>query len=261
MAARVEQVAPAAGPLGEQRNIIRRAIRSRQRRDRRVVDRVLQRHRRTTVAVVERDVAELQVVAEVVTRRPGGRRVQQGLRVDGVVRPLCIRTGERTVRDQRRQRRRTRVATHDRVVAVAAHPLRDHAVVLVGVVEQRDADVVRDLRRGEREQRRLRAVGVPQRQVGVVVMTGIDRVHRAVEAEVATVDVVVRRRHQERVVEPGVEGLLLRRGAAGHVDAVQPRVPRRLRTRLHRVERRAVRSLGVEVVGGAGRVGVAQTDP
>src|SRR3954465_1401498 len=89
---------------------------------------------------------------------------------------------------------------------------------------------------------------------------GRNHVDRVVEAEIATVGVVVGRRHQQRVVEVRVERPALAGSAAGDGGGGQPPVPGVVRTLPYGVEARAGGGFGVEVGGRADGVDVGDAD-
>ncbi len=72
-------------------------------------------------------------------------------------------------------------------------------------------------------------------------MTGRDVVHLAIEAAVLAVDVTVERGGEQRVIKRGIEGCLLSRGAAAHLDAPQQSVPDAGGPPAHRRELPAIR--------------------
>src|SRR4051812_9744468 len=88
-----------------------------------------------------------------------------------------------------------------------------------------------------------------------------DGSYDVVETEIAAVRVVVRRRHQQCVVQVRVERRALQPHATGDLDAVQPLVPGVVCRPAYRIEARAVRGLAVEIVRCTCRVDVADADP
>ena len=189
------------------------------------------------------------------------RRERGGLGHQVAQRPLGVGRAEQALGGSVGQHGRTRVAGHDPAVDVGLDPARDHAVILVGVVEQRDHHVVGRGGFDQPQQRRLRAVGVPQRKRRVVVVAGIDLVDGSVNPGVAPVGVVEHRGHEQRAVQVVVEGLLLGRGAAGDDHVREPPVPGRPGGAPDGGERSAGRDLGRQVGRGARRADVADPHP
>ena len=189
------------------------------------------------------------------------RRERRRLADEVGQRPLGVGGAEQPLRGAFCERRRPRIAAHDAPVDVRLHPAGDHPAVLVGVVEQRDEHVVGDARLDQLEQRRLGPVGVPQRQRGVVVVSRLDLVDRAVHPRVAAVGVVEHRRHQQRAVQVVVEGPLGRGGAPGDRDAAQLAIPRRAGGPPRLLEHLVPRNLRREVARRPRLVDVADPDP
>ena len=140
--------------------------------------------------------------------------------------------------------REGRVARHVGRVEVLLAPPRQ-LPALAEVVEQREQHLAVAVRLDEREELVLGLVGVPGGEVRVL-RAPVREVGRAVEAEVAPVDVRERVRVQQRVVERRVERLAVKRVGALHLDRAERLVPRGPGGRTHGVEADAER-LGLEV--------------
>ena len=234
----VEDVPPVRRALRERGGHVLAAEGAGERADREVVVRVLEGARdllspveRLLHLLLERDVAERERLREgpaalavhvLLVWRGLGRVLDEGperrLAVEAA-HALHPRVGDHG---------RAVVADHRARVAVPAGEVRQEAA-LVGLGEERADEMRHPLGLEKDQQRVLRAEGVPEREVVVVVEADrtLDR-PAAPEARVGTVRVAEEPRLQEGVVERGVEDQPLVARAAPHAHPPEGFVPGRL---------------------------------
>jgi hypothetical protein len=206
-------------------------------RGRAVRERVLERGRGALVQVVVAVLGEVVAGVEGHVAEPRVVRVahpaeradlpRRHLRRVAVEQPehAALMAAQQALRPAVDQERRRRIAGHHVRVARGHRPARQPAAVLLGVGDQRELDVARDVGDEQLQQLVLRPVGVPQGEVRVL-GPAAGPVHPAVEARVAAVDVGERRRRELRAVQRRVE-----RGALVGRPAVDLHAAERLRPR------------------------------
>ena len=167
------------------------------------------------------------VMAEVLFRR-NGRRGQQ----------RCIRAFDIEIAAAEgidvRDRGRRWVAVHHARAARQMRPAIPRAAVLVRLVEQRLCDVGTELRIEPCQKLELRAIDVPAGEIRILrALRRSDRMHGAVHAEIAAVDIAEEIGFEQHVIERGVEDRTLIFAAAFDLDLAQLRIPDLMRRIAH----------------------------